>query len=93
MFLLFDLEILLVYPFSVSGYNNDIYGLVIMLVFFVALTLGFVFELGKNALSIESKQTLSHINAEIPKPHAFTSISLQSATGISDHSIITRTES
>jgi NADH-ubiquinone oxidoreductase chain 3 len=71
LFLLFDLEILLVYPFSVSGYNNDIYGLVIMLVFFVALTLGFVFELGKNALSIESKQTLSHVNREIPKPHAY----------------------
>src|SRR3989454_4029151 len=56
LFLLFDLEILLVYPYSVSGYNNDIYGLVIMMVFFVLLTLGFVFELGKNALTIDSKQ-------------------------------------
>src|SRR5215470_18283896 len=56
LFLLFDLEILLVYPYSVSSYSNDIYGLVIMMVFFVLLTLGFVFELGKNALSIDSKQ-------------------------------------
>jgi NADH-ubiquinone oxidoreductase chain 3 len=28
-----------------------------MLIFFLALTLGFAFELGKNALSIESRQT------------------------------------
>ena len=28
-----------------------------MLMFFLVLTLGFAFELGKNALSIESKQT------------------------------------
>jgi NADH-ubiquinone oxidoreductase chain 3 len=60
LFLLFDLEILLVYPYSVSAYNNDIYGLVIMMIFFILLTLGFVFELGKNALSIESKQNFSY---------------------------------
>ena len=58
LFLLFDLEILLVYPYVVSAYTNGIYGLVIMLVFFLALTLGFAFELGKNALKIESKQTI-----------------------------------
>ena len=56
LFLLFDLEILLVYPYVVSAYINDIYGLIIMLIFFLALTLGFVFELGKNALKIESRQ-------------------------------------
>ncbi|KAK4538936.1 hypothetical protein RGQ29_032149 [Quercus rubra] len=43
LFLLFDLEILLVYPYIVSGYVN-------------VLTLGFAFELGKNALSIDSRQ-------------------------------------
>ena len=57
LFLLFDLEILLVYPYVVSGYVNGIFGLIIMLIFFIILTLGFAFELGKNALSIESKQT------------------------------------
>lgn len=57
LFLLFDLEILLVYPYSVSSYTNDIYGLVIMMLFFVLLTLGFIFELGKNALTVDSKQT------------------------------------
>jgi len=56
LFLLFDLEILLVYPFIVSFYVNEQYGLAIMLIFFILLTLGFVFELGKNALSIDSRQ-------------------------------------
>lgn len=56
LFLLFDLEILLVYPYVVSAYLNGIFGLIIMLVFFLVLTLGFVFELGKNALSIDSRQ-------------------------------------
>ena len=56
LFLLFDLEILLIYPYSVSSYINDIYGLIIMLIFFVLLTLGFIFELGKEALKIDIKQ-------------------------------------
>ena len=56
LFLLFDLEILLVYPYVVSAYTNGIYGLIVMLVFFLVLTLGFVFELGKNALKIETRQ-------------------------------------
>jgi len=56
LFLLFDLEILLVYPYVVSSYSNGIYGLMLMLIFFLALTLGFAFELGKNALKIDSRQ-------------------------------------
>lgn len=62
LFLLFDLEILLIYPFAVSSYVNSIFGLIIMLQFFIVLTLGLGFELGKNALSIESKQTNIHMN-------------------------------
>ena len=58
LFLLFDLEILLVYPYVVSAYTNSIYGLMVMLIFFLALTLGFAFELGKNALKIDSRQIL-----------------------------------
>ena len=61
LFLLFDLEILLVYPYIVSSYVNGIFGLIIMLIFFLVLTLGFAFELGKNALTIESRQS-SDIN-------------------------------
>ena len=56
VFLLFDLEILLLYPFSVSAYNNDIYGLIVMLIFSIVITIGFVFELGKGALKISNQQ-------------------------------------
>src|ERR1700739_1045817 len=59
LFLLFDLEILLVYPYVVSSYNNGVYGLMLMLIFFLVLTLGFAFELGKNALKIDSRQMLT----------------------------------
>jgi NADH-ubiquinone oxidoreductase chain 3 len=64
LFLLFDLEILLVYPYVVSAYVNGIYGLMIMLIFFLALTLGFAFELGKNALKIDSRQMLTLISKQ-----------------------------
>ena len=56
LFLLFDLEILLVYPYIVSAYINSIYGLIIVIVLLVILTIGFVFELGKGALKISSRQ-------------------------------------
>jgi len=56
LFLLFDLEILLVYPYVVSAYLNGVYGLFVALLFCIVLTLGFMFELGKGALTIESKQ-------------------------------------
>lgn len=86
LFLLFDLEILLVYPYSVSGYTNDIYGLVIMMVFFVLLTLGFIFELGKNALTIDSRQTSSYNSVDSSDYHAFLTIKnpLQSSSDVID---------
>lgn len=74
MFLLFDLEILLVYPYSVSSYTNDIYGLIIMMLFFILLTLGFIFELGKNALTIDSKQTPISNNKNTSHTYKFSSL-------------------
>ncbi len=58
IFLLLDLEILLIYPFGVSSYSNDLYGLIIMLGFTTIVTIGFIYELGKNALKIDSRQSL-----------------------------------
>src|ERR1700761_4509006 len=60
VYLLLDLEILVIYPFGVSGYENGIYGLLIVLIFIGIITAGFVFELGKNALKIESKQSYNY---------------------------------
>ena len=57
VYLLLDLEIVMIYPFAVSEYENGVYGLIVVLIFIVIVTVGFIFELGKNALKIESKQT------------------------------------
>jgi|ERR1700712_495979 len=59
VFLLLDLEILLTYPFAVSGYVNNIYGLIVALLFIGIITIGFVFELGKSALKIDSRQVIT----------------------------------
>lgn len=56
LFLVFDLEIVLIYPYTVSNYFNGIYGIGPVLVFIIILTVGFQFELGNNALSIDTKQ-------------------------------------
>jgi NADH-ubiquinone oxidoreductase chain 3 len=50
LFLIFDLEILLLYPVAVTLYNVSVYGFWVAIIFFTVLTLGFVFELGKGAL-------------------------------------------
>jgi hypothetical protein len=54
-----------------------------MMVFFVLLTLGFIFELGKNALTIESRQT-SFDGGEVSTPHAFSGNTLTSSMDISE---------
>jgi NADH-ubiquinone oxidoreductase chain 3 len=58
LFLLFDLEITLIFPFAVSQSNNEMYGLIVVLIFMIIITVGFVYELGKGALKIESKQNI-----------------------------------
>lgn len=50
LFLIFDLEILLLYPIAVTLYNVSVYGFWIAIIFFTVLTLGFVYELGKGRL-------------------------------------------
>ena len=57
VYLLLDLEILVIYPYGLSSYENGIYGLIIVLLFIGIITAGFVFELGKNALKIDSRQS------------------------------------
>jgi NADH-ubiquinone oxidoreductase chain 3 len=60
VYLLLDLEILVIYPFGLSSYENGVYGLIIILIFIGIITAGFVFELGKNALKIDSRQSYTY---------------------------------
>ena len=64
VYLLLDLEILLTFPYAVSGYVNNIYGLLIALLFIGIITIGFVFELGKSALKIDSRQVVTLLNVK-----------------------------
>ena len=64
VYLLLDLEILLTFPFALSEYTNDIYGLTIALLFIIVITIGFVFELGKSALKIDSRQVVTLLNVK-----------------------------
>jgi NADH-ubiquinone oxidoreductase chain 3 len=64
VYLLLDLEILLTLPFAVSGYINNLYGLIIALIFIGIITIGFVFELGKSALKIDSRQVITLLNVK-----------------------------
>ena len=57
VYLLLDLEILVIFPYGISVYENGIYGLIVVLIFIGIITAGFVFELGKNALKIDSRQS------------------------------------
>lgn len=52
------------YPYVVSAYVNNLYGLFMMLIFSVLLTIGLIFELGKNALNIESRQSLANYKSK-----------------------------
>ena len=64
VYLLLDLEILLTFPFALSEYVNDIYGLTLALMFIIIITIGFVFELGKSALKIDSRQVITLFNVK-----------------------------
>jgi NADH-ubiquinone oxidoreductase chain 3 len=67
VYLLLDLEILVIYPYGLSSYENGIYGLIIVLLFIGIITAGFVFELGKGALKIDSRQSYDYFNVQSTK--------------------------
>ena len=56
VYLILDLEIILIYPYAVSTYENGLYGLIIMILFTLIITVGFAYELGSGALHIDSRQ-------------------------------------
>ena len=50
LFLVFDLELLVLYPITVSPYEVGTLGFWVVLIFFGVLTVGFIYELGSGAL-------------------------------------------
>lgn len=73
LFLIFDIEIASLFPWTVSSNFNREYGFFIAMLFILILALGFVYELGKNALKFDSKQ-----NTNGKGSVSFTSLAIKS---------------
>jgi|GEM_PF-6289122 len=54
LFLVFDLEILLLMPIGLTLYQVSIFGFSIAIIFFVVLTVGFILEIGSGAISLSN---------------------------------------
>ena len=62
LFLIFDLEILLLLPVSLTLYKISTYGFAIAIIFFIILTVGFALEIGYGAISLEKLNLNSNLN-------------------------------
>ena len=57
LFLVFDLEILLLFPIAVTLYQVSMFGFSIALIFFIVLTIGFILEIGSGAIDLIDQKT------------------------------------
>jgi NADH-ubiquinone oxidoreductase chain 3 len=54
LFLIFDLEILLLFPIAVTLYQINVFGFSIGILFFTVLTIGFILEIGSGTISLKN---------------------------------------
>ena len=64
LFLIFDLEILLLFPIGVTLYQVSSFGFSIALIFFVILTIGFILEIGSGAIELIDQDTGLPLNSK-----------------------------
>ena len=57
LFLVFDLEILLLFPIACTLYQVSTFGFSIAIIFFIVLTIGFVLEIGSGAIDLIDQKT------------------------------------
>ena len=62
LFLIFDLEILLLFPIAVTLYQVSTFGFSVAILFFIILTIGFVLEIGSGAISLSNLETNKNNN-------------------------------
>src|SRR5215831_8463881 len=58
LFLIFDLEILLIFPIAVTLYQVSTFGFSIAIIFFIVLTIGFVLEIGSGAIALTQNDVI-----------------------------------
>lgn len=61
LFLVFDLELILLYPLGLVLYQISTFGFIVGLLFFTVLTIGFILEIGTGAITIKPSSTLIKI--------------------------------
>jgi len=76
IFIIFDVEVIGVTPYFVSAFDIDLAGLFIMELFFALLTVGLIFEINKDALTIDSDKTSLPRKKDMPKKDTFISLIL-----------------
>ena len=57
LFLIFDIEILCIFPIAASLYSLEAYGFYVGIIFFIILTVGFVFEFASGALYFTNQRS------------------------------------
>jgi NADH-quinone oxidoreductase subunit A len=85
LFLVFDCEILFLYPLVVSLYHISSFGFWVAMVFILLLTIGFVYELGKGALDYakdSSSPTKNSPRAKAPTGTRSYSTSSDNSSGL-----------
>jgi NADH-ubiquinone oxidoreductase chain 3 len=60
LFLIFDLEILLLFPIAVTLYQVSTFGFSVAIIFFIVLTIGFVLEIGSGAISLNNLEKVKN---------------------------------
>lgn len=61
LFLIFDLEIIILYPLAVTLYQVSAFGFSIAVIFLFILTIGFVLEIGSGAISLQDTEVKTKI--------------------------------
>jgi NADH-ubiquinone oxidoreductase chain 3 len=59
LFLIFDLELLLLYPLCLTLYDINFYGFFFAMLFFIILTIGFVLEFRSGAISLDKSHLMN----------------------------------
>lgn len=65
LFLIFDLEILLLFPISVTLYEVNFFGFTIISIFVLILIIGFIIEIGSGVISILPKSNIKYDDNQI----------------------------
>jgi NADH-ubiquinone oxidoreductase chain 3 len=74
LFLIFDLEILLLLPVSLTLYKISIYGFSFAIIFFIILTVGFALEIGYGAISLEKLNINNYKNNKLNPSNSLNNI-------------------